>query len=135
MPMASHSFWYVQTPDGSQLEISAIHYPSGQLNAQVLPILGYDRISNDSVPDSATHWSTGLSSGACEGVTRLVTAALLYRNGIHPYPTVPLTEGNSNSFARWLGSVAGFSVTAPPGSMGWGTQTSPKAATPHVWRP
>ncbi len=121
---ATHSFWYVQGSTGSPSIVSA--GPSnpngtGQLNVWVNSGTQSSRFGPDN-PSATTQWSTGSSPKNCDAVDKLLNAANNFPNGLTTYNFL---GPNSNSAARELGSVAGFSPTAPPGSVGWNVPLSP----------
>lgn len=63
-------------------------------------------------------WQTPLSSANCDPVDNMLKEARAWakRNSTIPYKW----QGpNSNSAANYVGGLAGFPVTAPPGSTGW----------------
>ena len=109
---ATHAFWYIQDPVGSQRIVSGenIH---GYLNVLVSGNLYGD----DSV--TATTWfNSGLSSRYCLSAEAIEANAYSWPNRIVYNPIGP----NSNTAAHVLGTdstLVGFFFRPPPGSTGW----------------
>jgi RHS repeat-associated protein len=127
---ATHSFWYVQDRQGNQYIVSAGPTKTGAGGDYgALNVWGQNKPVNDSTKNSGankasdlTHWQTGPSPDDCDKVDKLLAAARAFpNNSIRYNPLGP----NSNSAAALLGSVAGFSATAPPGGFGWTVPIGP----------
>ncbi len=125
----THSFWYLQNSRGNQYIVTAgPTNPSGKggnygaLNVWPIQVTNSTMNSGPNKASDVTHWSTGSSPDNCDAVDKLLAAANAFPNNSIPYS--PLGP-NSNSAARTLGSVAGFSPAAPPGAWGWSVPIHP----------
>jgi RHS repeat-associated protein len=115
---ATHAFWYVQDNTGSQYTISAGPTDpngSGYLNVWVTE--GTTGQLPGDKHTAKTAWSSGLSPDNCDKVDKLLQAAWDFPNNEIVYGW---NGPNSNSAANYLATAGGFSVTKPPGSVGWG---------------
>ena len=114
----NHSFWWIQTSDGHQWIISGGPTGpggSGSLNVWIDPGATGTHFPADN-SGAATAFDSGLSSGVCEKVDKLLNAARRWPNNKIDYiPDGP----NSNSVAHGLGLDGGFDPPKPPKATGW----------------
>lgn len=108
----NHAFWYVQGSDGRPQILSGGKADAGGVGVWVTPA-----DPGDSRLLAPTSWSIGPSAEVCEAVDKMIKAAQDWpKQGIGKY----WWEGpNSNSAAKYLGSVGGFAPGAPPLTKGW----------------
>jgi len=128
----NHAFWWVQDSDGNRFVIdggptwnSGLSHPFGYLNHWTVPgDVGH--YPNDN-PKASTAYDSGMSAAVCDQVAKLLSAAAGWSDDTIPYD--PLGP-NSNTFARSVGSAAGFNPQQPPNTVGWNT-TIPTPAPTH----
>jgi RHS repeat-associated protein len=118
----NHALWYVQGSDGKRRILTggpdhkAHGAPeSGFLNEYNIPADGDKELL------SPVWFDGGFSAANCKGVDKMEKAA-------NAFPKNKITYNwqgpNSNSAARYLGTVGGFSPSAPPLTTGWSAPIS-----------
>ena len=118
--VATHAFWWIQDSAGSQYIIDGgPQHPGcsggcGFLEDWITPPpTGHYTEDNLS---AGTWFNSGTSSSVCGQVNALENYARTWnQNGTNYSPLGP----NSNSFAHYCGTAAGFSVSSPPRAVGW----------------
>jgi RHS repeat-associated protein len=123
----NHSFWYVQDRSGNLWNISAGEPKNSKYLAAsvyspkilISPMMGGNFYQD--FPSSPTCFDSGLKCEVCDKVDKMIQFARNWPNNRDVYnPNGP----NSNSFARTVGFVGGFSPSKPPGpfpTWGWDT--------------
>lgn len=113
---ATHSFWWVQNSTGQQILSAGPSQPNGGGYLNSFPQSGPPFPGPDT-PGATTAFHTDLSSSACFPAETMTGVAVGWPNNTVTYNAE--IGPNSNSFAHFLATSAGFSVSAPPGSYGW----------------
>jgi len=119
--LGNHSFWWVQDSTGTQYVIDAgPHNTSCPINCGYL----VDWITVGSVghyaednSGQAVDYDSGVSTGVCSGVSRLVSFARSWSQ--HRYKYALGRAPNSNTFAHQCATAGGFPAAAPPSAPGW----------------
>jgi RHS repeat-associated protein len=106
-----HTAWWVQARSGIQYMVT-----SGYEMGQDPPYLKMWVSEKPTDMEAGVCWSSGLSSGNCAGVDRLLNAARAFpQNSVLYYWKGP----NSNTAARLVGEAGGFFPPMPNRARGW----------------
>jgi RHS repeat-associated protein len=106
-----HTAWWVQARSGLQYMVTS-GYEDGQ-DPRYLKMWVSEKPTD---MEAGVCWSSGLSSGNCGGVDRLLNAARAFpQNSVLYYWKGP----NSNTAARLVGEAGGFFPPMPNRARGW----------------
>jgi RHS repeat-associated protein len=123
----THSFWYVQDRSGNKSIVSG--FPTGGCkttrfgSCKLNPTISALKDAGVDKPTAGTWWDSGYSERVCSGVDSLMAAAKAFPRDKMPYWMI---GPNSNTFAHYLGNMAGWGlypriILGPPGTIGWGS--------------